>query len=194
MPETRPPYNSRRRRRSPVRRNTPDQVVWEEVRPDLFPARKNPRRMATVPDLAGLRVQTALVRAKGWKSTQAPQIRSSDGVAKLVREYEDQVQEVFLALMLNGQHRVTGIYEVHRGTLTSVEVSPSDVFRAAVVAAAPALIVVHNHPSGQPDLSADDKALALRLKKAATLLGIDLLDHVVVAKNGYISAAERGLI
>lgn len=103
-------------------------------------------------------------------------------------------QEVFLALVLNSRHAVTRVEEIARGTLASVDVHPREVFRALVLHAAAAAFLVHNHPSGSPEPSHDDLALTARLRDAGTLLGIPVLDHVIVASEGYVSLAERGLL
>jgi DNA repair protein RadC len=80
------------------------------------------------------------------------------------------------------------------GTLTASLVHPREVFGPAIRARAAALVVVHNHPSGDPEPSPEDCALTERLKDGARLLGVDLLDHVVVARGGYVSFRERGAL
>lgn len=104
------------------------------------------------------------------------------------------VQEVFVVLNLDTQHRVIGkpcITAV--GGLTSVETWPRDVFREAIKKSAAAVILLHNHPSGDVDPSGQDLDLTARMSEAGRLLGIPVLDHIIVAKSGkYISLAARG--
>lgn len=100
--------------------------------------------------------------------------------------------EEFWALAMDVRHRVVLDSMLARGSLTGVEVHPRDVFRALIKVGAAAVIFVHNHPSGDPSPSRDDLALTKRLREVGDLVGIAVLDHVVVARQGYISLAERG--
>ena len=79
-----------------------------------------------------------------------------------------------------------------KGTLSSALVHPRDVFREAIRRNAAAIVLVHNHPSGDPAPSGDDMELTRRLAKIGALVGIDVLDHVIVAKEGYVSLREQG--
>lgn len=96
-------------------------------------------------------------------------------------------QECFLALLLDGRHRVRRCELVARGTLTASLVHPREVFGPALREAAAAVLVAHNHPSGDPSPSAEDHAVTRRLGRAARLLGVPLLDHLVLAGNAYRS-------
>jgi DNA repair protein RadC len=96
--------------------------------------------------------------------------------------------------VLDANSRVTGICEVHRGTLQTVQVHPADVLRPVLVAGASRFIVAHNHPSGRPEPSADDLALTKRLAEAAKLLGLQLLDHIIVGHKDYVALSERGVL
>lgn len=100
--------------------------------------------------------------------------------------------ERFLALMLDGRHRVMHDVLVSQGTLTASLVHPREVFREAVRSAAAAIVLVHNHPSGDPTPSAEDRTVTERLVAAGELLGIRVVDHVVVAEHGYHSFNEAG--
>jgi DNA repair protein RadC len=80
---------------------------------------------------------------------------------------------------------------VHIGTLSGVEVHPREVFKPAIVQSAAAIILAHNHPSGDPSPSRQDLEMTERLRQAGTLLGIAVLDHIVFAAEGYVSIAER---
>ena len=103
-------------------------------------------------------------------------------------------QERFLVFVTDVKNRPTAVVEVTTGTLDASLVHPRDVFGAAVAGAAAALILVHNHPSGDPEPSPEDIALTRRLADAGELMGIPVLDHVIVGKNRYVSLAERGVV
>lgn len=100
-------------------------------------------------------------------------------------------REHFMVLLLDGRHRVMSESQVSQGTLTASLVHPREVFRAAVRAAAAAIVLVHNHPSGDPTPSVEDNEVTRRLVTAGEILGIRILDHVIVAERGYHSFDEN---
>jgi DNA repair protein RadC len=100
--------------------------------------------------------------------------------------------EKFIALLLDGRQRVLREHVVSQGTLTASLVHPREVFRPALRESAAALILVHNHPSGDPSPSSEDREVTRRLVRAGKLLGVRVLDHVVVAERGYCSLNEEG--
>ena len=102
--------------------------------------------------------------------------------------------EVFLALLLDSQHRVLKPLELFRGTLTQTSVYPREVVKAALAANAAAVIFAHNHPSGVAQPSRADELLTQQLKEALALVEIKVLDHFIVAGNQCLSFAERGLL
>lgn len=106
----------------------------------------------------------------------------------------DCESEHFHALLLDGRHRVMGEVLVSQGTLTASLVHPREVFRAAIRRCAAALVLVHNHPSGDPEPSSEDRQVTERLVRAGEVLGIRVLDHVVVAERGYHSFREAGAL
>lgn len=81
-----------------------------------------------------------------------------------------------------------------RGTLTAALVHPREVFRPAILASAAAIVLVHNHPSGDPEPSEEDLAITRRLIQVGELHGIGVLDHVIIAKDGHVSFRARGLL
>ncbi|MFP6638924.1 MAG: DNA repair protein RadC [Myxococcota bacterium] len=101
-------------------------------------------------------------------------------------------QEHFMVLMLDGRHRVMRESQVSQGTLNASLVHPREVFRSAVRESAAALVLVHNHPSGDPTPSGEDFEVTRRLVEAGELLGIRVVDHVVVAERGFYSFREHG--
>jgi len=100
-------------------------------------------------------------------------------------------QETFHVLLLDGKHRLRRRERVSQGTLTTSLVHPREVFGPAIREGAAALIVVHNHPSGDPEPSAEDLAVTRRLHEAGRILGVPLLDHIVVGDGAYVSIRER---
>ena len=102
--------------------------------------------------------------------------------------------EVFLALLLDSQHRVLKTIELFRGTLSQTSVYPREVVKAALAANAAAVIFAHNHPSGVAQPSQADELLTRQLKDALALVEIKVLDHFIVAGNQCLSFAERGLL
>jgi DNA repair protein RadC len=100
-------------------------------------------------------------------------------------------RESFHAVLLDGRHRLIAVESVSVGTLTASLVHPREVFREAIRRAAAAMLLVHNHPSGDPSPSPEDRAVTRRLEAAGELIGIRVLDHVIVAEDGYYSFREE---
>lgn len=105
----------------------------------------------------------------------------------------DLTQEEFRVLLLNTQHAVAREIVITRGTLDASIVHPREVFRAAIAESAAAMILVHNHPSGDPTPSTEDRTVTCQLAEAGRLLGIPVLDHVVIGDGRYVSFVEAGL-
>jgi DNA repair protein RadC len=122
--------------------------------------------------------------------------RTATQAAALLRDLIGaEVVEVFGLLCLSTAHDVIAYVEVSRGTLDSTIVYPRDVFRSAALANAAAIVLGHNHPSGRLVPSTDDVALTRRLAEAASLMGIQLVDHVIVGPDGgYFSFRESALL
>lgn len=103
-------------------------------------------------------------------------------------------EEVFILITLNTKNIVTGYFEVHRGTINTSLVHPREVFKRALLNNARYIMVAHNHPSGDPNPSKEDIQITERLKEAGNLLGINLLDHIIVGEDKYISLKEKGVL
>ena len=101
-------------------------------------------------------------------------------------------KEHFVALYVNARNRLTHVETVSIGTLTASLVQPRQRFGPAVAIAAAGIIVAHNHPSGDPRPSVEDRAATRRLERAGRILGVPLLDHVVIGEGGYYSFREEG--
>lgn len=102
--------------------------------------------------------------------------------------------EVFAILLLDNQHRVLTYQELFRGTLNAVNVYPREIVKLSLQYNAGALILVHNHPSGEPEPSRADRAITQKLKLALDLVDVQVLDHLIVAGTQVVSMAERGLV
>ena len=116
----------------------------------------------------------------------------SDAAAAFMAILRDEPSEVFAILCLTTKHRVIAYHEVSRGTLDATLVHPREVFKAALLANSAALVISHNHPSGDSTPSLDDIDLTRRLAAAGELLGISLLDHIVIGDGRYFSFKEAG--
>ncbi len=103
-------------------------------------------------------------------------------------------KEHFVCLLLNSRNHLIGLNLVSVGTLSASLVHPREVFQPAILASAAAIIVVHNHPSGDTTPSPEDKSATKRLKESGELLGIPVLDHVVLSTDGFFSFRENGLL
>ena len=120
-------------------------------------------------------------------------IRTSTDAYQLVRQQlEDSDREVFLLVMLDTKNHIIGINTVSIGSLNASIVHPREVFKAALLANACALVFAHNHPSGDSTPSREDLEITRRLKEAGDLLGIRVLDHVIVGFGNYYSMADKG--
>ena len=108
-------------------------------------------------------------------------------------QMRDLPQEEFHVLLLNTQHQIMRDVVVTRGTLDASLVHPREVFRPALAESAASVILVHNHPSGEPTPSAEDRAVTRQLTEAGALLGIPVLDHIVIGEGRYVSFVESGL-
>ena len=125
--------------------------------------------------------------------TAPPILRGGAEVFALLQpRLVDAATERFVAIYLDAKGRPLGAVEISTGTLTASLVHPREVFAPALMVRAAAVIVAHNHPSGDPEPSAEDRATTRRLVRAGRLLGVELLDHVVIARAGYVSFLERG--
>lgn len=122
-------------------------------------------------------------------------IGAADDIARLLmvrfKEYET---EHFKTVLLNAKNDVIKVVDVSSGGLDSALALPRDVFRQSIRDGAVAVIVCHNHPSGDPEPSNDDIALTKRLAESAALLGIRLLDHLIFGDGRYVSLKEKGAI
>ena len=144
----------------------------------------------TEADILQMAKQLAMSRlSKGRALTEPKQVFSH--LQTLLRYHE---HEIFALLLLDTKHRVIGFRELFRGTLDGASVYPREVVKVALEHNAAAVILVHNHPSGDPEPSQADRTLTTMLKNTLNLIGTQTLDHIVVGSEGCVSMAERGYL
>ncbi|MGD2120285.1 MAG: DNA repair protein RadC [Gemmatimonadota bacterium] len=167
------------------------------------------RRLATLPPGVlenhpgvGLATAARIVAALELGRRAAVELPGKDGpirgpgdvfarVGPLLRDLQ---QEEFHALLLNTQHRVIRTVLVTRGILDAALIHPREVFRAAIVESAAGVILVHNHPSGDPSPSREDVSVTGQLVAAGAAVGIPVLDHVIIGGGAFVSLSQRGAL
>ena len=115
-----------------------------------------------------------------------------DVAALLLPRLQLEPNEVFVIVLLDTKHRLIAISEISRGGLDATLANPRDVFKIALLGNAAAVITCHNHPSGDPTPSPDDRALWGRLTAAGEVIGVSVLDHMVLGEGRYWSLREAG--
>lgn len=135
-------------------------------------------------------------RASAWKSGRRPTVNTPEDVVELCAlQLRGLDREHFWALALNTKNQLLRLTEVSVGSLNASIVHPRELYKVAVTVSAASLVVVHNHPSGDPSPSSADVQLTRRLQKAGDVLGIELLDHVVIGDGGeHSSLRDLGLM
>ncbi len=121
-------------------------------------------------------------------------IKNPESVVKAIRaSIKDKAKEHFKLILLNPRNKIIGISTISIGTLNASLVHPREVFKDAITHSAASVVLAHNHPSGDPEPSEDDLKITKRLIEAGKILGIEVMDHIIIAKNGFLSFKERGL-
>jgi DNA repair protein RadC len=152
--------------------------------------RRNRKRIATL----RLVREGSFPAPDGYPEAHIP-VRSPRDVFHLMQPYAArEVGESFWILALDSQHRVSAPTVITRGILNASLVHPREVFQAAILAGAVAIVLCHNHPSGDPTPSPDDRAVTDQLVAAGRLLDIPVHDHVIIGHGRYASFAEAGLL
>jgi len=154
----------------------------------------NPTLGTPVPRAAaGLKVETRLVRSRGYRPDQLPAIASSQDVAALARRLPESDRERSLALYLDAKNRVIGVQQLSIGARSATLIPVDALLRTALLTNAAGMILVHNHPSGDATPSREDIAIFRRLREAGDLVDVRALDAVVVANGTHRSIAEMGV-
>lgn len=137
------------------------------------------------------------VKEKGAMYDVPKKIKTPEDAYKAITQItkvQEEAQEVFGILILNTKNKIVAVHEVSRGTLNTSMVHPREVFKPAVLHNAAAIICFHNHPSGDPEPSREDVLLTKQLVEAGGIMGIEILDHVIVCEDRYVSLKERGVM
>lgn len=142
--------------------------------------------------------EVELVYKSKVKPSQRLQIKKSSDVQELLRQIWDEnkieLMEQFKVILLNRNNRVLGFFEASSGGVSGTVADPKLIFMAALKMNACALIIAHNHPSGNKLPSESDKSLTLKIKEGAKLLDMSLLDHIIVTTEECFSFADEGLL
>jgi DNA repair protein RadC len=140
-----------------------------------------------------LRVRYRLRRVAGLSAPGGPVSTPTDAASFLIPLLTHEVVEVAGLLCLSTKHTLIAYHELARGTIDSTPMHPREVFKAALLSNAASIVIGHNHPSDDVTPSQDDRDLTMRLSAAGTLIGIELLDHLILAATGrYYSFREAG--
>jgi DNA repair protein RadC len=131
------------------------------------------------------------VRLKGKDDTI---VQDPADILPLVSEYRNKRQEYLICFTLDGANRLLQQRVISIGTLTNTLIHPREVFADAITDRAASIILVHNHPSGNPEPSSEDMQVTAALVKAGRILGIELHDHIIIAQGGWFSFRSNGLV
>ena len=136
-------------------------------------------------------ILSALEFGKRFSSKPKTKIRSVTDVVPILQIYSFRKQEHFVCVTLNGAHEVMNIYVISVGSLNKTVIHPREVFTVAIAERAAAIIVAHNHPSGSLEPSTADFDCTKQILESSKILGIPLLDHLIISKDGYFSFHEK---
>jgi len=159
---------------------------------DLFGESTEPQTKRIFLKRIEARFKSEIVRenAPAWVSKR---FTTPQQIFEMFIDLQQEAKEHFIALHLDGKNRISCFDRVSVGSLNQSIVQMRELFKTACLSSAAAILVVHNHPSGDPSPSSEDLSITRRIKEAGDLLGIKLLDHIIIGES-YISFVERGLI
>jgi len=139
-------------------------------------------------------ILSAIEISKRYLIKQNKKVTSSQDIYDELQEYKTKQQEYFLTITLDGANHIIQTRIISIGTLNRSLVHPREVFADAISDRAASIIIAHNHPSGLLEASQEDIHVTKRLQESAKLLGIELLDHLIISKNGYLSMRDLELL
>ena len=140
------------------------------------------------------RVRELLSELYAIESKHTDMLNSPEAVALKMLSYRDRKTEHFVTFLVDNKNHFLSKKLISKGTVDQAPVFPREILRYALLKQASGLILSHNHPGGDPNPSVQDREMPARIKKAAILLGIRLLDHVIVSRTGHYSFQEHGLL
>ena len=155
---------------------------------------KNLLRLRGVGQGKALALAAALELGKRRSSHLCAPVKSSADVVPFVRNYAVSKKEHFLLVTLNGSHEIIQIHVVSMGTLNRTLIHPREIYGTAIREDAAAIIVCHNHPSGNCEPSEEDITVTHNLEKVGEIMGIELLDHIIVCRDSYFSFLDNKLL
>lgn len=163
---------------------------------DVLELKRNPN-LAGVGIVKACQIKAAIELGCRMKQKDLPDVKVTSPqnvVGLLMDEMQYLKQECFKIIMLDTKNKVIKVEEITRGTLNSSLVHPREVFVKAIKQHAAAIILAHNHPSGDTQPSAEDKIITRRLVDAGELIGISVLDHIIIGRGTYISFKQEKLL
>ena len=130
------------------------------------------------------------------KTVEYGKVNMPDNVIEIMKQLgcEQWSEEYVYAFCMDASNQIIGIHEISHGTTNASICSPKDIFKRALSNNATAIIVTHNHPSGDPTPSKEDCKITRKVVEAGKLLGIDVLDHIILGDRYYFSFSEQGLL
>jgi DNA repair protein RadC len=135
------------------------------------------------------------IRLAGKSEDPQPAInRPQDAAFMVMEEMRHLDREHFCALLLNTKNKVLAKKTISIGTLNASVVHPRELFKTAIKKSASSIILIHNHPSGDPTPSREDREVTQRLKDAGAIVGIEVLDHIIIGDNNFVSFKEKGML
>ena len=157
----------------------------------------NPQSLIKIPGMGTAKaalIASAFEFARRRIKPEGLKIKKPSDILPLIRHYADRKQEHFLSISINGAGEVLNVRVVTIGLINKTQVHPREVFADIISDRASAFIVAHNHPSGSLVPSKEDAQVTQTLKKASSILGINLLDHIIFTPKGYYSFLENQAI
>ena len=145
-------------------------------------------------DAKAMQILSAIELSRRYLIKQNIKITSAEDVHRELAAYVNKKQEHFIVITLDGANHIIEKRVVFVGTLNQSLVHPREVFADAICDRAASIIIAHNHPSGQLIPSDADRRITRRLKEVADMVGIELLDHVILSREGYYSFEEEGMV
>ena len=162
---------------------------------DIF---NNPRAISGIGEkktLTLLAIKELAKRLACRVNTKIEIIHGPEDVAHFAMpRYRDEKKEHFAVMLLNTKNHIIGLRDISIGSLCASVVHPREVFRETVIHAAASIILIHNHPSGDPSPSREDISVTARLVKAGRIFDIPVLDHIILGNNRWVSMKEKGLL
>ena len=136
--------------------------------------------------------------ARRLSKASVSESRSFTSPASIAEYYMEDLrhesQEVMKLIMINSKGRLISETEISKGTVNASLITPREIFIEALLRQAVAVVAMHNHPSGDPTPSSEDILLTKRIKEAGSIIGVELLDHIIIGNNCYVSLREKGIL